>query len=156
VVGGGGGERSLSRCQLLFLVAAGSDAFAQQTLLVVGVVDGERPAVAAPQLFNVAPQDSHAERMESRDQRRGGRPVFAVIIGEQFFDARLHLAGRLIGERHGQYVFGPRVVGRDQARDAIRDDPSFTRAGARQNQDWAFLGGDGLALLRVQTVQIID
>ena len=82
--------------------------------------------------------------------------MFAVVIGEQFFDARFHLAGRLIGEGHSQYVFGPRVVSRDQTRDPIGDHARFAAAGSGQNQDRAFLGGYGFALLRVQTVQIVD
>jgi len=84
--------------ELLFVDAKFLQDDLEQTLLVLVIVDGE-VAVKAEGLDLLA-QNPDTGRMEGADPE-------ALAVAEQLFETRLHLAGRLVGERHSQDL--PRI-----------------------------------------------
>jgi hypothetical protein len=64
--------------------------------LVTRVVDRELPAV--PKLLGVDPQDAGAERVEGRD------PHLARVRPDEQRHPILHLRGRFVGKRDGEYL----------------------------------------------------
>ncbi len=112
---------------------------------VVLVVDHE--AARKSEVAGVAAQDAHARRVEGGDPEplRGGT--------EQLLDAFAHLAGGLVGEGHGQDLFGRDAAGADQIGDAVHEHARLAAARAREDQQRALGDLDRAALLRIQSVE---
>ena len=128
------------------LARAGHLELAQDQLhrrrLVVGVVDGEARIDADGRA--VAAQHAGAERVEGA---HGHVPAALADEGE---DARAHLGGGLVGERHGQDVPRLDALHADQVRDAVGQHARLARAGAGQDQQRPVGGADGACLLGIE------
>ena len=123
--------------------------------LVFVVVDGEAPREAgadARQRIAIAPQQAHAEGVKGG---KIGRPRIERHIAQQRRHALAHLAGGLVGEGDRQNGGRGHVPRRDDVRDAVRDDPGFAAARARQNQQRPFGRGNRFPLLGVQSFEEI-
>ena len=120
----------------------------QQPLLVVGVQDGE--AGLQPDQFGVAAQDLGGDGVE------GAQPAQAFGGGaDQMGDPFAHFARGLVGEGDGQKLPRAGAAGGQDVGQSRRQHPRLARAGARQDQDRAFRRLDRLALLGVQSRQIV-
>ena len=71
----------------------------------------------------------------------------------QLHDALLHFPCRLVGERHSQDLARAHALA-DQIGDAVGDNARFACAGPGQNQNRAFGGFHGPALLRIERAQV--
>ena len=99
--------------------------------------------------FRVAPQDFHADRMESAQPRHA-----LDDLPDHLADAQLHLARRLVGEGDRQDVAGPGAAEIEDVGDPRRQNAGFPRPRAGQHQHRAVERLDCFPLLRVQIGQI--
>ena len=113
-----------------------------QLLLVVRVVDDEAPV--EPDRIAVAAQDAGAQGVE------GAGLHLLALLPDQGDDPLPQLAGRAVGERHGQDPARLDRLDADQVRDAVGDDPGLAGAGSGEDQERAVRGGDGPGLLGVE------
>ena len=115
-----------------------------QRLLIAVVVDCEVVGDAQPRALALAPQNARADRVERADAEVLRRRTY------QRLEPLLHLARRLVGERHRQHV--PRrdaSLGEDEG-DAVRDHARLAAAGTSQHQQGPLRRGHGDALRLIQ------
>ena len=103
--------------------------------------DADRGAVAA--------QHAHADRMERAD------PQTARRVADERLQARAQFARCLVREGDGEDAVRRRAVGREEVRDAMRQDARLTRARAGEDEDSAIGVSRGGALLVVELVERI-
>ena len=60
-------------------------------------------------------------------------PVERHVAAQQLLDSLLHLAGGLVGERHGEDPVRLHVVVRNQVGDLVRDGTGLSRTRTRQD-----------------------
>jgi len=84
---------------------------------------------------------------------KGGHPHAADVGAKQRRDAPAHFFGGLVGEGDGEDFVRLRVTVADEVRDPARDDPRFSRSGARKDEQRAADMKNGFALFGVQGVQ---
>ncbi len=116
-------------------------------VLAVIVVDGE--VARQPDTGSLASKQPRAEGMKGGDPH--GRGV-APDRAQQIADALLHHVSGPVRERHRQN----RVRGYalpNQLGNAIGDDASLARSGARENKQWPFRREDGFPLSFVQSCE---
>ena len=111
--------------------------------LIGGVVDHEVARQADGGCL--APEQPRRQRVERRD------PHLRAVGTQQRRDARAHLFGGLVGERHGEDAIGRRQTRRHDVRDPVGDHTGLARSGARQNQDGAVGLQHGVALLGIES-----
>ena len=114
-----------------------------------GLVDvGQQPEVRRiAGVEGVVAQDPLAERVEGADLGEGRG------VGHEDVDPGLHLAGRLLGEGHGQDLGGAGGLDGDQPGDAVGDDLGLARAGPGDDQQRPFPVQDGPALGGVEALE---
>ena len=76
----------------------------------------------------------------------------AISAPQSFVEARAHLAGGLVGERHGEDAPRRDALARDEVGDAIRDDARLAAAGAGEDEERALRVGDRGGLRIVELV----
>ncbi len=76
----------------------------------------------------IAAQDAGPDGVEGAHPDTGGAQP------QQLLDSRPHLAGRLVGERHGQDLAGSSAALLDQPGDPVREDSGLAAAGAGKDQ----------------------
>ncbi len=75
------------------------------------------------------------------------------LVGQERFDARLHLLRGFVGERHGQDLPGPDSLHRDEIGDPLGQDARLPRARTGYHQNGTIPRGDGFELLLVKSVK---
>lgn len=88
-----------------------------QTLLIIGIIDGEGARVS--ELLSVLTQDAHAHAME------GGDPHSPGLSPDERGEALTHLSGSLVGECDSQYLPGVGYLRVYHVRDAIGEHPGL-------------------------------
>ena len=135
-------------CRPALLVnVVGGDDLLQEADLIVGVED--REVGAQPHHLRMAAQNLHADRMKRAEPRH----PFGALFADQLADAQLHLARRLVGEGHGEDLRGPGAAGREDMRDAGRQNARLAGAGPRQDKKRPLGVLDRLALLRIEILE---
>ena len=104
-----------------------------------GTLDGMRSGL------DIAPQQPHTKRMESRNHRLGDRKS-----AHQLIHALDHLRRSLVGKGHRQDGFRHDAQILDQMGDAVGDDARLAAARAGQDEHRPFGGFDSFALLRIE------
>jgi len=79
-------------------------------------------------VFGGAAKNASADRVE------GPAPHALRLLTEQARDSLPHLAGRLVGERHGEDARRIHTVVLDEPRDACRENAGFAGARSREHQ----------------------
>ena len=92
-------------------------------------------------------QHAIAEGVEGQDRR------LRVAVGDELIHPLGHLGRGLLGEGEGEDLLGADDLGRDQVRDAAREDGGLARAGAGDDEQRPFAVADGLALRLVQPLE---
>ena len=118
--------------------------------LIFIVVDGKLPCEARANLRQsvaVTPQQSHAERMERGNHRRGRK----LQAFEMRFHARAHFTRGLVGESDRQNREWRHLIRGDDVRDAVRDDARLAAARSGKDQEWSFGSSDGFTLRGIET-----
>ena len=113
---------------------------------IVVVVDGELPGVA--QKVRVLAQHAHAHGME------GAHPHAAGAVGQKGAQALAHLGGGLVGKGDGKDLPGAHAQVCDHVRDAEGEHAGLARTGAGKHQQGALAGKHGLALGRVERIDV--
>ncbi len=116
-----------------------------QPELIVRIQDLE--LLRQPGILPVRAQETVRQPMEGAD------PHAADRFAKHLLEAALHLARGLVGEGHGQDAPGPHVLHLQEPGDAMHQHPGLAGTGAGQHQAIAGIGGDGLALGRVQGIE---
>ncbi len=138
----------LPRRPALLVDIGGLEQLLDQPDLVVRVEDGEIGAQVHQ--FGVAAQDARADRVE------GPKPRHAFDAGaDELADPLLHLACGLVGESHRQDLGRPGAPSGEDVRDARCQDARLAGSGACEHQQRALGGQDRLALLFIETPQVI-
>ncbi len=106
------------------------------------IVDRERGR--PPDEHGLAPQNPGADRV------KGAAPHPRRRFAEQARDARAHLLGGLVGERHGEDARRVHAVVLDEMGDAPREDAGLAGAGTRQHEQRTLEMEHRLALGRIQ------
>ena len=99
------------------------------------------------ELQRVLADDPVAEGVEGRD---GG---VRVAVRDQLVHPDRHLLGRLVRERQGQDLRGPRAPRGDEPGDPAGDDLGLAGPGARHHEERTLAVGHGAELVRVETPQ---
>ena len=139
VHGGARRERAVGQLTLL-------QAVLHERQAIVLVVDREVRRQA--QVRAVLAQDPHAPRMERGDQRR-----LEPDRRQQAVDPSRHLAGGLVGERHGEQVARREIAATEQPGDPVGDHARLAAAGAGQHEQRTVAGRHGFALGGIQIVE---
>jgi len=85
----------------------------------------------------------------------GAEPWHALDhVADDFADARLHLARRLVGEGHGEDFAGPGAAGCEDVGDAHGEHAGLAGAGAGQHQYRAVERLDREPLLRIEAGEV--
>ena len=113
-----------------------------QRLLVVAVVDHEAPI--EPDRRAVAAQGPGADRVERAALH------LAAGLADEGHDPLAQLAGRPVGEGHGQDLPGPNAEHADEVGDAVGEDAGLAAAGAGEDEQRPLGRGHGAGLLGVQ------
>ncbi len=119
----------------------------RQPHLVGLVVDGEIRLVAQPR--RLPAQDPAARSVEREDPDRPRR------VPEEVFEARAHLARRLVRERDREDLVRLRAGRGDQMGDATREEPRLPRACARDDEERPFRLEDSLTLCRIEVGEVL-
>ena len=154
ILGPGNPREHVARRQLLVVQPQAPHDALDHLLLIALVVDDEifrepdrrlpRHGRRNPQSFNVAPQHTHAKRVERRNHWLGNAQP-----ADKFFNALHHLRRRLVGESHGKDRLRHHAHLLDQVSNAKRDDASLPAARPSQDQHRPVGSFDRLALLRI-------
>ena len=137
----------LARGPALLVEAGGLDELLQDAQLVVGVEDGE-VGLKADEL-GVAAQHARGDGVE------GAEPRHALDrAAGQAADALAHFARGLVGEGDGEDLARPGAAGRDQVGEPGGQRGGLAGAGAGEDQHRAFGRQHGLALRRVEALEI--
>ena len=125
----------------------GVDHLLEQADLIVRIKD--RKGASEAGRFRVPPQDAQSERVEGAEpQAIHGRG------SDERLDARAHLAGRLVGEGHGEGLAGPCPSGRQDVDEARRQHPRLSGPGAGKHKQRPVQRLDGPPLGRIQSGEI--
>ena len=116
--------------------------FLVQTLLIVGVVDGE--ALREAEAFSIRTQHAHAHTVEGRD------PHAAAPRPDDALKALAHLSGGLVGEGDRKYFPRRHVQVLHKMSDAIGEHARLARACAREYQKRAFRALNSFGLRAIQ------
>ena len=140
-------DRQSARRPALFVDVGGGDRLLHQAHLIVGVENGE-VGFQSDELG--APTQNFCG-----DGMKRAEPWHALgDLADKRGDAMLHLARRLVGERHREDIERTRLSRRDDVGDACGENAGLSRAGACKDKNRAVRRLDRLALLRVQPVEI--
>ena len=131
------GQRG-ARGDLALVVVEVGDHLANDRALVGVVHDGE--VRRDPDLAAVAAEHPHAHAVERPD------PEVARRRPDHALEPRLHLAGRLVGERHRQDAVGEDLLLFQQVRDPVRQYTGLAGPRTREDQHGAVGMLDGRAL----------
>ena len=141
-----GGEQP--RRPALLVDILGFEQLLEQPDLVVGVEHGEGRLEIHE--LGMPAQDLHPDGME------GAEPGHALDhAADQLADAGLHLPRRLVGEGDGEDLRRARASEAQNMGDAGGEHPRLARAGACQHQKRPVERLDRLALLLVQSIEIV-
>jgi len=113
----------------------------------VALIEDRKVRLEAKRLGLLA-QNTRAGRMKRADPRP------ARIFAHQRRDPRAHLAGRLVGESHGQHPLGRRLAFGQQVGDTVGQHAGFARACAGQDQNRPFGREHGVALGGIEIVEV--
>src|SRR5947208_2424707 len=102
---------------MLFIVAKVLDAVLNETQRVVLIVDRKRARVSVVKLFDVLPQDAHAETVKRSDERH--RRKFLVM--QQSLHALAHFLRGLVSKSDRENVPRRDAFLGDEVSDAMRD-----------------------------------
>ena len=109
----------------------------------IGIVIDHEPATA-PQVTNIPAKDSYTDGM------KGANGEISTIRAEQFLDALLHFARRLVGKGDGQQAGGRDPADPDQIGDPACEYTRLPAPGAREDQQGALGGFHGAELFGVE------
>ena len=137
----------LTRGPALLVEAGGLDQLLQDAQLIVGVEDRE-VGVEADEL-GVAAQHARGDGMEGPEPRHA-----LERSAGQSADALAHFAGGFIGEGDGEDLAWPGAASRDQMREPGGQRGGLAGAGASKNEDGPLGRQHGLALGRVEPLDI--
>ena len=137
----------------LGILAGGNRAedFSDGTDLLRLVVNDE--ILLVPEFLDVLAQDPDTEGVEGANGRLNQFAVFILDLRDELAHPLLHLAGRLVGERHAENIRG-RYPPLDHVSDPVGDHPRLAGTGARQNQHGTTNGLDGVTLFRIERPEI--
>ena len=136
-----------ARGPALLVDVLGGELLFEEPQLIVRIQDGE--IGLEPDQLRVPAQDLRAYGME------GAEPGHALHhLSDHGPDAKLHLAGGLVGEGDGQDIAGACAAGREDVGDARGEDARFPGPRAGQHQHRPFERFDREALLRIEVGQI--
>ena len=127
-----------ARGDLALVVIEVGDHLADDPFLV-GIVH-DREVRRDADLLAVAPEHPDAHAMERAD------PQVARRSTDHPFEPRLHLAGRLVGERHRQDTVGEDLLLFEEVRDPVGEYTGLAGTGTREDQHRSVGMLDGLAL----------
>ena len=114
----------------------------QKGALIVGVVDHE--ILGIPEELRVAAQDAHTRGVKRAE------PHAQVLTPEEQLGARLHFAGRLVGEREGENRALRYAAIAHEVGDPPGENPRLSAPGAREDQERTAGMLDRLALHGVE------
>ena len=115
--------------------------------LVVGVENGELRLEIDQ--FGMLAQDAGRDRVE------GAHPGQAIERRHQFVNALLHLGGGLVGKGHSENLAAPGYALVENMGDAGGENAGLAGAGAGQNQQRPLGRQHGIALLGIETGEIV-
>ena len=131
----------------VFVDPFGLDDLFEKTDLVIGIED--RKAGLEIDQFVVTTQDTNADGMKCAEPRHAFDGLSDILA-----DTLLHFARGLVRERHGEDLRRICRTGRKDMCDPRRKNPRLAGAGAREHEQGPFERFDGIALFRVQPLEI--